>query len=227
MNASISGNRYEALVAGVLKIVGTAGSNKHVNDIRIPWKGRHIDIEAKQTVKAEFGQKCAVVKDGVLEIPDPLFQDCIAHTELFGGAIPPFLQKSGFTYSEWSAVEETFRDEQYHAPSTVISDFYRRKGNAYIQIRGLGLYHTGEDVAGWGVPYFKCPTYLRVRCKRHGKKCPLTGKDIPSSVMTSFWVKTPPAPSPYSLDDLTRLPAELQSHLTSLTHSSHTTTTPE
>jgi hypothetical protein len=227
MNSSISGNLYETRLAGVLKIAKTAGSNKHVNDLRIPWGVGHIDIEAKQTVKAEFGQKCAVVKDGVLTIPDPLFQDCIAHTELFGGAIPPFLLKGSTTYADWSAVEEQFRDEQYHAPSTVISEFYKRKGNAYIQIRGLGLYHTGEDVAGWGVPYFKCPTYLRVRCKRHGKKCPLTGKDIPTSVMTSFWVKTPPPPSPFSLDSPLTLPAGLQSHLTSLMHSSHTTSSSE
>jgi hypothetical protein len=224
MNASISGNRYEALVARILQVGKTAGSNKHVNDIRIPWKDSYIDIEIKQTVKAEFGQKCVVVKDGVLEIPDPLFQDCIARTELFGGSIPPFLQKSGLTFPEWEAVAHTFQDEQHHAPSTSISDFYRRKGNSYIQINGLGLYHTGEDIAGWGVPYFKCSTYLRVRCKRHGKKCPLTGKDIPTSVMTSFWVKTAPPPSPFSLDNVLTLPEGLQSHLTSLMHSSHTTT---
>lgn len=215
MNASLSGKRYESLIADLLKIVNTAGSNKHLNDIRIPFMESHIDVEVKQTIKAEFGQKCAIVKEGILTIPDPLFQDCIAHTELFNGHIPPFLQKSGITFPEWDSVAELFRDENYHAPSSVISQFYKRKGNSYIQIRDYGLYHTGEDIAGFGVPEFKCPTFLRVRCKRHGKKCAITGKDIPSSVMTSFWIKTPPLPSPYSLDNPIKFPEQLKSHLTS------------
>lgn len=212
MNSSLSGKTYESIVAGVLRITSaTAGSNKNINDIRLPWKDGFVDIEAKQTIKAEFGQRRAQITDGVLTIPHPLFQDCIAHTELFNGKIPAFLQKTGFTFPEWEKVAADFKDEQYPAPSDVISKYYFEKGNSYIQIRGLGLYHTGIDVCGFGVPYFKCPTFLRIRCKRHGKKCPVTGKDIPTSVMASFWVSKNPVPSPYSLDDHTKLPSILAS----------------
>jgi hypothetical protein len=210
MNSSKSGKTYEAIVAGILKIgTPTAGSNKNINDIRLPWKESFVDIEVKQTVKAEYGQRRAEAHDGVLSIPNPLFQDCIAHTELFGGKIPPYILKSGMTFPEWDSIATDFKDEQYPAPSDVISKYYFQKGNSYIQINGYGLYHTGEDVCGFGVPYFRCSTYLRVRCKRHGKKCPITGKDIPSSVMASFWVSKPPVPSCYSLDDLTKLPPSL------------------
>lgn len=211
MNASLAGKHYEAFVAGILKLPAiTAGSNKNINDIRLPWKDGHVDIEVKRTIGAEFGQRRAHIVDGILTIPHPLFQDCIAHTELFNGKIPPFLLKTGMTFPEWESVAAEFRDEQYSAPSDAISKFYAEKGNAYIQIKGYGLYHTGVDVCGFGVPYFRCQTHLRVRCKRHGRKCPLTGKDIPTSVMTSFWVSKPPERSPFSLDDPSRMPEVLR-----------------
>jgi hypothetical protein len=206
MKSSLSGKLYEELVAGILKIGSTAGSNKNLNDIRLPWKDTFVDIEAKQTIRAEFGQRRCQIDMGVLSVPHPMFQDCISHTELFSGKIPPFLEKTGMTFPEWDIVAPEFKDEQHHAPSDVISKYYKEKGNSYIQIRGLGLYHTGEDVCNFGVPYFKCPTHLRIRCKRHGKKCPLTGKDIPTSVMASFWVSKPPPSSPFSLDDVSKLP---------------------
>lgn len=210
MNASLAGKHYEALVAGLLKLPAvTAGSNKNINDIRLPWKDGFVDIEVKRTIGAEFGQRRAHVQDGVLTIPHPMFQDCIAHTELFGGKIPPFLQKTGFTFPEWDVVSADFRDEHYPAPSDVIAKYYAEKGNAYIQVKGYGLYHTGVDICGFGVPYFRCQSHLRIRCKRHGRKCPITGKDIPTSVMASFWVTKPPEVSPYSLDDVSKLPPSL------------------
>lgn len=212
MNSSLSGKRYETVIAELLRITSTAGSNKNINDIRLPWKDKIIDIEAKQTIRAEFGQRRAEMMNGVLSVSHPLFQDCIAHADLFENKIPPFLLKKDMTFSDWESVSSDFSDEQYHAPSDVISKYYLEKGNSYIQINGLGLYHTGEDVCNFGVPYFKCPTYLRIRCKRHGKKCAITGKDIPSSVMASFWVSKPPVQSPFSLDDISKLPTELKSH---------------
>jgi len=214
--SSISGKSYETIVANVLKLgTATAGSNKNINDIRLPWKGGFVDIEVKQTVKAEYGQRRAEVHDGALTIPHPLFQECIAHTELFEGKIPPFLLRSGMTFPEWEKVAADFKDEQYPAPSDIISKYYAEKGNSYIQINGYGLYHTGKDVCGFGVPYFKCPTFLRERCKRHGKKCPITGRDIPTSVMTSFWVSKPPPPSCYSLDDPAKLPPSVAENIAS------------
>lgn len=210
MQSSLSGKSYELVIANMLRVVTTAGCSKH-NDIRLG----NIDIEVKRTYKAEFGQKKATLQEGVLVVNHPLFQDCIAHTLLWEGRIPPFVTKK-IMYPDWDAVKDMFTDEQYHAPSNVISKYYKEKGNSYIQIKGLGLYHTGEDVCAWGVPYFECPTYLRVRCKRHGVKCPLTKKDIPTSVMASFWVQTPPAPSPYSLDSVSTMPERLRSQMSLL-----------
>lgn len=206
MNSSLSGLRYETVISTALGLTcRSAGSNRHTNDIRF----QSVDIEVKNTKGAEFGQCKAILQDGVLTTKDPLFQECIAHTELFGGKIPPFLQKK-ILFHEWDAVSSDFQDETYPAPRNAISTYYLQKGNAYIQIKGLGLYHTGNDVFGWGVPYFECLTVLRVRCKRHGLKCPVTKKDIPSSVMTSFWIKKSPPPSPYSLDSLDGFPPSLK-----------------
>lgn len=215
MNPAVVGRSYEMTVANILKLTTTAGSNRHVNDLRLPWKGQLVDVEAKRTIRAEFGQRRAEVVDGLLSVPHPLFQECLAHAELFEGRIPPFLLRRGITFPEWDMVSLSFADEQYHAPSDIISRYYASKQNHYIQVNGYGLYHTGNDICGFGVPYFQCPSWVRVRCKRHGKKCPLTGKDIPTSVMASFWVKTPPAASPYSLDDPAKFPPGLAEELES------------
>ena len=213
MNSSLSGKAYEILVASIVRAGTTAGSNRFINDVHIPWNGSFVDVEVKQTWNAEYGQKTAKLEDGVLKVPHPLFQECIEHTELFDGKIPPFLQKTNTTFQEWDAVKEQFADEYYTAAPDSISRYYKEKGNAYVQIRGLGLYHTGEDVCNFGVPFLETWTQLRIRCKRHGKKCPLTLKDVPSSVMASFWMKLAPPPSPYSLDDPLKLPEVLQLRL--------------
>ena len=52
-----------------------------------------------------------------------------------------------------------------------VKNNYKDKGNSYIQIKGKGLYHLGNDVCNFGVPEFKpTKTRLRLRCKRRGGK---------------------------------------------------------
>lgn len=122
--------------------------------------------------------------------------------------VPPFLTRP-ITYVEWTNIKQMYKDRYHEVPNDIIARAYRAKNTHYIQVNGYGLYHTGEDVCGFGVPFFECNQYIRVRCKRHGKR-DHTGKHVPSSVMMSFrpQLKTL-AKSPYSLDSLSRIPPNL------------------
>jgi hypothetical protein len=126
--------------------------------------------------------------------------------------IPPFYTSS-ITYVEWNAVKHEFPDKYIRIPDDSISRAYFSKGSHYIQIKGYGLYHTNHDVCDFGVPFFTCEQYLRVRCKRHGKK-DADGKHIPSSVMASLRPKLKGLKrSPYSLDHIDRFPIKTTSQI--------------
>jgi len=38
--------------------------------------------------------------------------------------------------------------------TSLVTEFYKGKGNSYIQLKGKGLYHLGEDTLNLGVPQF-------------------------------------------------------------------------
>jgi hypothetical protein len=81
-----------------------------------------------------------------------------------------------------------------------VAENYRAKGAHYIHVRGKGIYHTGEDPMGWGVPMFVTPCKLRIRAKQHGSG------SVPQDVQVSLTYDNKLAPSPYDFMDLTRLP---------------------
>lgn len=169
-----------------------------------------IGVEVKR-VTPDWMQMSLLFKDDQW-MPSPKAKIPVAAQDMFMEymnniqfPVPPFLTES-ITYDQWLLVKSEYKDRYHPVPSDSISKAYATKGSKYIQLRGYGLYHTGNDVCGFNVPFFECEQYVRVRCKRHGKK-DATGKHIPSSVMMSFTPKLKTlAKSPYSLDCLQRMP---------------------
>ena len=80
---------------------------------------------------------------------------------------------------------------------------YARKGCDYIQVKSLGLFHTGKDVCRLGVPLFRCSHYLRFRVKVHERATKSTGF-CRMSTMASCRVDTTGMleTSPFSLDGM-------------------------
>lgn len=147
-------------------------------DVIIDWRGKKIGIEAKNLGTSEGGQRAFQLKDDRLEIPDlprnRIHRACLPEGFLpFEGRIPSF-KKGDLTRETWEKEWNLFRDQHIRCSPTAIADYYRMKGSSYIQIQGMGLYHTGKDVCGWGVPLFKCPTRIRIRCKTHKGNVPTT-----------------------------------------------------
>jgi len=140
-----------------------------------------------------------------------MFEDTINSVRVFEGNVPSFLtNKRSTTHDEWKQECQKFKDAYYPIDSSSIAEAYRLRGVSYIQVRGHGLFHTGTDRCGFGVPLFDCSQRLRIRCKRHGRKCSLTGLNIPSSVMASFRpILSTLSKSPFSLDDIKRVPSNL------------------
>ncbi len=126
----------------------------------------------------------------------------LGDTSLYGNIALPWYQGKR-TEHDWEQVKDQFPDFYIHAPSTAVSEYYKTAGSSYIQIENHGLYHTGEDPMQLGVPFFDCPTRLRIRVSKHKKK------GIPTDV-TAALVYTKPPKSPFSLDGTLPLPSALQ-----------------
>jgi len=147
-------------------------------DFLLRWRGKTIGLEAKNIGTSEGGQRAFALHEGKLLIPDSgrnrIHRACLPPDFLpFEGRIPSF-KKGDLTRETWDKERELFRDEHIRCSQTAIAEYYRMKGSSYIQIQGMGLYHTGSDICGWGVPLFKCPTRMRIRCKTHKGIVPTT-----------------------------------------------------
>ena len=176
----------------------TAGGSKD-SDIRFSIAGVSYSLEVKDKKAFEGGQKRMIPGDQGLIIPeDCLHKECLDSYIPFQGRIPSFL-KGDKRPEQWAAEKHLFADEFIAVDSKKVAEYYRRKGESYIQVEGKGLYHLGIDVLACGVPEFICQTQLRIRCKCH-KSTPMH-----RSIMTSFiYKKETLVPSPY--DILTKPP---------------------
>lgn len=203
-NCLENGILYEKKVAASLSKLQYLGKNLHVHDttagatkesdIRISIEEKLYGIEIKDKKAFEGGQKRMSPGEQGLIIPeDCLHKECLGQYIPFQARIPSFL-KGDKRPEQWVAEKHLFVDEYIPVDTKKVTEYYRRKGESYIQVEGKGLYHLGTDVLGCGVPEFSCATQLRIRCKCH-KSTPMH-----RSIMTSFiYKKDTLIPSPYDL----------------------------
>lgn len=229
---SVSGAVYEEKIAAVCRqvksphiaapfcttMVGcSAGSGADI-DVKLNWKGFcDIGIEAKRPtpdwmqmklLKAENGSWVGVKNPKIPVAAQRLFEQVIGQRVLYNGKTPQFLQRK-ITHADWlvaKAAEPDFKDEYITCDEETISNLYRLKGCQYIQISGKGLYHTGVDTCGFGVPYFKCMQRIRIRIKVHSRSgaggfasLSITAAAQPVNLKSVV-------ASPYSLDSLEKVP---------------------
>jgi len=140
-----------------------------------------------------------------------LFETVLGTTTLFNGKTPTFLERS-VTHEEWVAIkkaEPDFNDQYIACEPTTIADLYKAKKCAYIQVDGKGLYHTGEDVCGFNVPYFTCAQRIRIRTKIHAT-CNAAGyASLTVTAAAQPVCLKDLVPSPFSLDTASLLPTLL------------------
>ena len=205
-----------------LQVHATTAGASSGSDVQFTLAGTLYGIEIKDKDAFEGGQKRMIPSENGLGIPeDCLHKECLGSYSPFKGRIPSFL-KGDKRPEQWLAEKHLFADEYISVDSKKVAEYYRRKGESYIQVEGKGLYHLGHDVLAWGVPEFVCETLLRIRCKCH--------KSVPMhrSIMTSFiYKKETLKSSPFDL--VTKPPlcfttvVESEFPMTSSSYSSHTT----
>ena len=233
---SASGNKYERQIHSIVtratingKLFNTqkaeelAGSSSK-NDLECDYNGdQNIGIEAKKSGTPDWMQ-CSIKYDEATQQWKPsikgktpascreMFTEIINGLTIFNGKVPPFM-KHPLTHAEWldEKSKTTDWDDIYlDIPSDTIAKLYTTKGCKYIQISdGYGLFHLGNDVCNFGVPLFNTAQQLRIRTKIH------TRKNKKGFCSLSVMIACQPAnlknimPSPYSLDDKDKLPANL------------------
>lgn len=208
--AASSGFNYERAVHARLQTLAwngepvrlsdPAGANKHAHDITVLNSG--LTLEAKTKGASEGGGCTMALVDGAFQLPSQSVLRSFLPSDLvlWGGKVPSCLtgDKSEAT---WLAEKGTFKGVYVPASPSAVADYYRAKGTMYMQIEGKGLYHTGEDVLGWGVPKFEPECRVRIRMKQHHSG------SVPQDCQACFNYKPSTLPpTPYDLMDPTRLP---------------------
>lgn len=187
---------------------------RHMNDIGVEVKRPSPDWIQFSIYPNPDKDTCGWTATRRASIPVSVQAMFLRYIDEMKFPVPPFFTAS-ITRDEWIYVQTKYKDRYQRVPDNCIAMAYNAKGCHYIQVKEYGLYHTGEDVCTFGVPMFLCEQYIRVRCKRHGKK-DVNGKHVPSSVMMSFRPKMKTlTKSPYSLDDDNTMPANLCKYVAS------------
>jgi len=232
---SVSGNKYEKDIHSILVLCKInensfntqnekeLGGSSATNDIVCNYQSiGDIGVEVKIHTTPDWMQ-CSIKYNKDLlrwegsekgKIPlnsRVLFNELLNNTSLFGGLLPPFLEKK-MTYNEWKDIKKNnplWKDHYITIPDNTIQKMYRAKGCQYIQISNYGLYHLGEDVCGFQVPEFLIEQQLRIRIKIHSTcdkegfcHLSITAACQPKKIKTL-------TKSPYSLDDQKKLPENL------------------
>jgi hypothetical protein len=234
---SINGKKYEKQVYRVVshcelngypfntQSIDELGGSKSVNDICCNYKSDDdIGIEIKKynspdwmqcSIKYNIEEKKWIPSDKG-KIPkecSKIFEDLINNREIFEGQVPPFIYNP-ITHEEWVKIKKEtnkFNDFYFDIPNDTIRNLYSIKGCYYIQLsNNYGLYHLGKDICKFNVPLFELGQHIRIRTKVHSKKnskgyCTL-------SVIASCQPKDIKflKPSPYSLDDINKIPSKLK-----------------
>jgi len=222
-NCSQNGKNYEIQVAKVCKMLqsiymeipfhtqadtdlggSTAGQDIYVNfksekDVGIECKHNSTEFMQMSILPYDEGRWRGGSRCKIPSASKDVFEE-ILNSNILSMAPPPFLERS-IRFVEWESVKHLYKDQYVNVPIDTIARVYKSKGSHYVQISEHGLYHTGEDPCGFGVPYLAVEQRLRVRCKRHGKK-DIDGHHIPSSVMVSLCPKLQTLPvSHFTLDE--------------------------
>lgn len=206
------GNEYEKSINERLKglrykentiVCGETAGASHNRDIVLRFTnsegvdlGIEVGIEAKNLGAFEGGCIKLNKTDEGMKITDPsIHRDIVGDTVLYGGQILPWYENKR-TLNDWEAVKDVFKADVYvSAPPDAISRYYSQKGTHYIQIQGMGLYHTGTDILELGVPKFECEVNLRIRSTKHIKH------GIPRDITAGLqFNRKTLAKSPYSFD---------------------------
>jgi len=131
----------------------------------------------------------------VFPAKSPLHQHCLGDNRIYGGKNLPH-------YEGRRTLDDTFREDiRMPISNTTMCQYYKRKGTHYIAIQGFGIYHTGDDILGLGVPLFECEQTLRIRTSKHKKN------GMPTDVVGDInYDKNSLVKSPYNFDADGKLP---------------------
>lgn len=227
---SVAGGKYERQIAAVCRVLlspHTLVSLCTQKDEELGGCGADIDIKLNWLVSGDVGleakkwspdwMQCSIHKSGgswigseKAKIPGGckrIFESLINGCDLYKGSVPLLKHADEAAWKKYKKDNpELTRDQYFNCDSDTISRLYREKGCHYIQVgNGFGLYHTGDDVCGFGVPYFECKQRIRIRIKIHEK-----GKSLSFTAAAQPISKKGLTASPYSLDSADKLPLVLR-----------------
>jgi hypothetical protein len=140
-----------------------------------------------------------------------IFSALLTGNTYWGNNVPTFMVKGKkITPHEWFTEKSKFPEITFTIPEDTIARLYAAKGCSYIHISKVGLFHTGVDVCGFGVPYFRCPQSLTVYIKNHGSRNKsVMDLSVSAAIHPTSYSDLMTARSRFSLDRPTMFPRKL------------------
>jgi hypothetical protein len=189
-----SGAAFETQVAHRLSVLAYRGHTFHVQptaaaghgiDIPTTWNETLVGWEAKRANAFEAGGRKMEIVDGRLVVHEEgLVKQLLGELPVFGGEIPRFLTER---VTEWSPEEAArFKDQRHPIDPNAAAAYYAAKDTHYIIVEGRGVYHTGVDILGLGVPKFVCEMTLRIRTSKHKTHILPDGTRVPTDVVVDL-----------------------------------------
>lgn len=187
-----------------IRVADPAGTKKDAPDTVLTLSDGHVlVIELKENKASEGGGSNLVYRDGHYARPKNPVVDRYypAGYEPWEGRAPSCIAGDDKSPETWAREKDSFPGLYLDVADTAVSEYYRSKKVDYIHVKGKGIYHTGTDPMGWGVPAFTPPCRLRIRAKQHH------GTSVPNDVQVCFNFRSEKLPaSPYDFMDPARLP---------------------
>jgi hypothetical protein len=234
-NSSKNGNKYEIKIHDIVKntkiqdeLFNTqtenelGGSSSH-NDLVCNFNStKNIGIEIKIKNTPDWMQ-CSLHYDTstskwvgsnkgkIPEASKNIFNQLLNNIVLFDNQIPPFIEKD-ITYAEWTEIKKNtniWDDKYIDISNDTIKKMYAAKNCHYIQISDCGLYHLGNDICNFEVPEFIIEQRLRIRIKVHSEKNKKGFCDLSITAACQPKDIKKLEKSPYSLDNIEKLPKKL------------------
>lgn len=191
----------------------SAGSNRHVPDVRLFSYGKPVSIEVKLNAGAQMGGSSVTysTKTGTFESLETPIETLTPHLEPKKNAFDTLLNELGVLAVPLSCSKEKWEQARMagylkpcnmaiEANTEFIVSHYNAKDTYYIQIGKAGLFFMGKNPLDLPVPELNAKANIEVRFGRSGSRTNSEGVPMVSAGIRVQGRLKEPIQSPYSLE---------------------------
>jgi len=224
------GFQYENKILNLMKSINLvpeefvnrqpAGSDSTQPDLILNLKGKNVNVEIKENIRAQAGGTSIRYIDGSFSLVKS--NEDVCEDEIYNvlyekknhiDNLIEFHKSSSIPFATtkdlWiKSVEKNLLkniNTKIESKSEVIENHYVNKDTYYIHIGGKGLYYMKDDILNLGVPRLKSKVRLEIRATRNGSRLNKQGVRICNATLRMQSRILELEKSPYSLENISSI----------------------